>query len=93
MNPRLQKVTDEIEKLRRKVNDYQSRLRDLERQKTEMENADIVAMVRGIDIPPEQLAEFVRAFMAGKQNCAVPDMDIQAPPIKTEQEESTVEEN
>jgi hypothetical protein len=94
LNPRLQRITDEIEKLRRKLSDYQSRLRDLERQKTELENADIVAMVRGIDIPPDQFAEFIRVFMEGKQNCAVPDLDTQTEYIpKNEQEETTVEEN
>ena len=73
MNPRIQKITDEAEKLRRKITEYQARLRELERQKTELENADIVAMVRGIDIPPGQLAEFARMFKERK-GCAVPDL-------------------
>ena len=73
MNPRIPKITDEIEKLKRKIAEYQSRLRDLERQKTELENADIIAMVRGIDIPPGQLAEFARLFR-GRQGRAVPDL-------------------
>lgn len=63
MNLKIQKLADEIEKMKRKITEYQSRLRDMERQKTELENADIIAMVRGVDMPPEQLAEFARMFM------------------------------
>ena len=76
MNPRIQKLADEIEKTKRKLADYQTRLRDLERQKTELENADIVAMVRGVDILPEQFAEFVHIFK-DRQNCAVPDISVE----------------
>lgn len=73
MNPKIQKLADEIEKMRRKVAEYQSRLRDMERQKTELENADIIAMVRGVDITPEQLAEFARMFME-KHGGALPEI-------------------
>lgn len=75
MNPKLNKVTDEIEKTRGKISDMQYRLRDLERQKTEIENADIVAMVRGIDVPPDEFGEFIRLFKEQQKNKAVPDMD------------------
>ena len=76
MNPKIQKLAEEIEKLRRKITEYQTRLRDMERQKTELENADIIAMVRGVDIPPEQLAEFARMFME-KHNGALPEVPAQ----------------
>ena len=75
MNPRIQKLADEIEKIKRKITDYQSRLRELEQQKTQLENADIVAMVRGVDIPPDQFAEFVRMFKE-KQGGALPDIPV-----------------
>ena len=76
MNPRIPKIADEIEKLKKKITEYQSRLRELERQKTELENADIVAMVRGVDIPPDQFAEFARMFKERQSGCAVPDMPV-----------------
>ena len=75
MNPKLKKVTDEIEKTRAKISDMQSKLKDLERQKTELENADIIAMIRGIDVPPDEFGEFVRLFKEQQKNKAVPDMD------------------
>lgn len=88
MNPRIQKVCDEIDKTRSKISEYQARLKDLERQKTELENADIVAMVRGIDIQPDEFAEFVRMFKE-RQNCAIPNIAIQ----KNETEEELKFEN
>lgn len=87
MNPRIVKLNNEIEKMRTKIADYQSRLRDLERQKTELENADIVAMVRGVDVPPDEFAEFVRMFKE-RQNCAVPDIAITQP---EDEEDLTIE--
>ena len=92
MNPKLQKINDEIEKIRRKVTGYQSRLRELERQKTELENADIIALVRGVDIPPEDFADFVRAFK--ERRTAVPDLDVTPggkPDINETKEESALE--
>ena len=77
MNPRLQKINAEIDKLRRKVNNYQNRLRVLEQQKTELENAEIIALVRGVDMPPEDFAEFIRAFRE-RQGRVVPDVDADA---------------
>ena len=46
----------------------------MERQKTELENADIVAMVRSINIPPSELEAFARAFMEQRKSVPVPDL-------------------
>ena len=89
MNPRLQKIYDDIDKTKKKIVSYQTRLRELERQKTELENANILAMVRGIDVPPEEFAEFVRMFKE-RQDCAVPDLETQRTDNKPK-EDSTVE--
>ena len=87
MNQKLNKVNAEIDKLRTKINTYQTRLRYLERQKTELENADIVAMVRGIAIQPNEFSDFVRVYKEN-QNCAVPDI----PSLKTKKEEAVIDE-
>lgn len=73
MNPKIERITAEIEKLRVKQISIQTRLRDLERQKTELENADIVAAVRGVDIAPDDFAAFVRMFKE-KLGEVVPDI-------------------
>ena len=88
MNPKLKKLIDEMEKTKVKISDMQSRMRDLERQKTELENADIIAMIRGIDVPPDEFGEFVRLFKEQQKNKAVPDMDY-----KNEKEEDVTVEN
>ena len=74
MNPKIERVTNEIEKLREKMSTYQNRLRELERQKTELENADIIATVRSVDIALDELAAFIRMFKA-QQGGAVPNLD------------------
>jgi len=74
LNPKIERITNEIEKLRGKMTAYQNRLRELERQKTELENADIIAAVRGVDVAPDELAAFIRMFRA-QQGSAVPNLD------------------
>ena len=73
MNPKISKVAEEIEKTKARIARYSTRLRNLERLKTELENAGIVAVVRGIDIPPGELEAFARAFMEQRKTAAVPD--------------------
>lgn len=73
MNPKISKITGEIEKTREKLSELQSRLKELERQKTELENAGILALVRGIDIQADEFAAFVSAYKEQQQGKAVPD--------------------
>lgn len=42
----------------------QARLRDLEKQKTELENTDYVAIARSFHLTPQQLAEFLKSQQA-----------------------------
>lgn len=62
MNGKLQKVLSEIDKKKDKIAVQQARLRELEQQKTELENLEIVGMVRGLSVAPEELAAFIKAF-------------------------------
>ena len=74
MNPRIQKITEDITKLRRRIEAAQTRIRELERQKIEIENTDIVALVRAIGIPPEELAAFAKRLQT--QENPPPQQDI-----------------
>ena len=49
-------------KLRIQISEYQARLRELEKQKTELENTDIVEAVRGMDIPLIDLPAILKAL-------------------------------
>lgn len=59
MNPKIAKLATEIEKAKTKALEFQNKARDLERQKTELENTEIIALVRGLKMTPEQLADFL----------------------------------
>ena len=61
MNGKLQKVMAEIEKVKAKIAAQQTHLRELEQQKTELENTEIVETVRGMDISLADLAAMLRA--------------------------------
>ena len=83
MNPRIQKITDDIAKLKRKIANSQVRLRDLERQKVELENADIIAAVRRIDVPPEEISALIQKL----QSQVVPNLEVEEETESFEDEE------
>ena len=58
MSAKIDKVCAEINKTKAKISDYQARLRELEKQKTEL----IVELVRGVEASPAELAAFIKAF-------------------------------
>ena len=51
MNPKIEKLAKDIEKTKAKIAEQQARLRDLEKQKTELENTDFCG--GGPQLPPE----------------------------------------
>jgi hypothetical protein len=61
---KLEKIDAEIEKVKTKISAYQARLKELERKKTEQENTEIVGLVRGVDMTPQELAGFIRSRKA-----------------------------
>ena len=65
MNQKIQKIVTEIEKVKGKIATQQARLRELEQQKTELENTEIVGMVRGLEVTPEELASIIQAIRSG----------------------------
>ncbi|MFC4598166.1 DUF4315 family protein [Cohnella hongkongensis] len=65
MNAKIARVNKEIEKIKGKIHGFQTKLRELERQKTELENLEIVDAVRGVDIPLSDLAALLKAVKTG----------------------------
>lgn len=59
------KVEAEIGKVKDKIAELQTRLRDLEQKKTEIENSEIVGVVRNMNIPLDQLATLLTAIRDG----------------------------
>ena len=60
MNPKTEKLAKDIEKTKAKIAEQQARLQDLEKQKTELENTDFVAVARSYHLTPQELAEFLK---------------------------------
>lgn len=60
MNPKIEKLAKDIEKTKAKIAGQQARLQDLEKQKTELENTDFVAVARSYHLTPQELAEFLK---------------------------------
>lgn len=52
---KIERIDQEMEKVREKIAEYQEKLKILETQKTEAENLEIVQMVRALRMTPAQL--------------------------------------
>ena len=59
------KVQSEIEKARLKLVEQQARIKELEAKNTELENMEIVEIVRGMDIPLDDLAAVLQSLKGG----------------------------
>lgn len=80
---KIERIDQEIVKMREKITEYQDKLKVLEAQKTEAENLEIVQMVRALRMTPAQLNDMLSGGM-------VPGRV--AVPADSEQEEKTHEE-
>ena len=86
-NTKLDRIERDIEKTRAKILEYQKRLKDLEAQKVEEENAQIVQMVKAVHLDGAQLAAFLSAYASGEITLPQPEATYPA-----EQEDSADEE-
>lgn len=55
---KLEKIDKELSKAREKATEWQTKIRDLEKQRQEEENSMIVQAVRSLKLTPAELAEF-----------------------------------
>ena len=81
MNPKIQKLNAEREKNDRKIAALKERNKDIDERITEIENTDIIGMVREHKLTPEMLYELI---------CELKNRPI--PKINDEAEESTSED-
>ena len=80
MATKIERIHREIAKTREKIAEYQEKLKTLEAQKTEVENLEIVQMVRALRMTPEQLS----AMLSGG---TLPGMAVRDEQEDTEHEE------
>lgn len=83
-NNKLDRIDAEIAKTREKISEQQARLKELLSQKTELENLQIVQLVRSMRLSPAELT----ALLSGG---GIPGMNA-VPEEITEQEDTDHEE-
>ena len=60
-NPKIEKVTSHIVKTKATIAEYQAKLKDLERQKIQLENEEIVAMFRRENFSEDEFKAILRS--------------------------------
>ena len=78
-NKKVLKIEKEIQKTREKITEQQGKLKELEMQKTEAENLEIVQMVRSLHMTPAELSVFLAKGMIpdtpASENESMEDME------------------
>jgi cell division septum initiation protein DivIVA len=89
LNPKLQKVIREIERAKEKITELEASLPALEKQKTELENAEVIKAFRSADVAPADFTAFIEAYKlsmgGGKPAPAQPPVS-EAPQTQNETE-------
>ena len=83
---KLERIERDIQKTKTKIAELQKQLRELEAAKTEQENLQIVQLVRGLNMTPEEFAAFVRGGALQVPPAPQPDFE------QDEQEDNADEE-
>lgn len=78
MNAKIHKLREEHEKNKAKISELQARNRDIEKQIRELENTDIVGMVRAQGLTLEQFAELLQTLKAPVSTENTPDKEASA---------------
>ena len=74
MNPKFKKIDAEYAKNEAKISALQNRQKELEKQRRELENLDIVGLVRGMGMTAEELSALMKA---SRENRPAPDHNKQ----------------
>ena len=75
MAKRLSRIERDIERLKEKISEYQQQLKELEAAKTEQENLQIVQLVRGLNMTPQEFAAFVRGGALQAAPAPIPEFE------------------
>lgn len=64
---KIERLRADLEKAKQKVNQWQARVKDIERQITEHENLEIIQTVRGVTASPEELKTILELIQSMKE--------------------------
>lgn len=73
MNPKIQKLRSELEKNSEKIVKLQSRNSEIKQQIRELENEDIIGLVRANGINMDELAQFLQMMKAADNSAEKED--------------------
>jgi hypothetical protein len=73
MNQRIQKIDGDIERTKAKITELQALLPELERKKTDLENTEIVRLVRSANVAPGDIAAFIESMKKPRQESRAND--------------------
>ena len=82
MANKLDRIEKDIEKTKAKIAELQKQLRELEAAKTEQENLQIIQLVRGLNMKPEEFAAFLRGGALQSAPAPQPDFEQETMPMK-----------
>ncbi len=85
---KIEKIENELEKARDKAAEWAGKVRELEKQRQEEENSQIVQAVRSLKLTPDMLA----AFLQNPQNFAATSGQVGPKSADTQKEEPADEE-
>ena len=86
---KLERIEKDIEKTKGKIAELQKQLRELEAAKTEQENLQIVQLVRGLNMTPQEFAAFVRGGALQADPVPLPETTEAPAEVPEETEEPT----
>ena len=75
MNKRLNRVLDEIQKTENKIAEWQAHLRELNEQKKQMEDAEIIKSIRSMKLQGRELLELLTGLQEGTMSFQHRDSD------------------
>ena len=64
---KLERIEQEIAKAKAKIAELQGKVKDLETQRTEQENLELVQLIRTLNMTPQELVEFVKSTVRGEK--------------------------
>ena len=73
MNPKIKAIDKDIEKTRSKISELQAHLKEQERRKIELENTDIISLVRSMSMSSDDLEQFMRTYTEQSGKTPVPN--------------------
>ena len=82
MNPQINKVANDIQKTKAKIAELQALLPELEKKKTDLENAEIVKLVRKASVEPGKLAEFLDSIKRLSDQNKPTSVQVAGPPAE-----------